>query len=69
MNRSHNLLYLYGDLLDSPFAADVEPSYAQGYGNRVANQRAFPKLGHAHARSGLPAPARSVVACTAGACG
>lgn len=42
--------------------------YANGYGNRVASQRAFPALGHGR-RRGEGRGSASGQVCTTGACG
>lgn len=68
MNIYKGLLYTQGYLLDPQYADDATPRYADGYGNRIANERAFPRLGHARASAPAAAPP-PVEVCTAGACG
>lgn len=72
MNIFKNLLFLQGYLTDPRDADDVDGiSYAQGYGNHVASERAFGRLGHAHAAgrdAAAPAPLVNDL-CTAGGCG
>lgn len=70
MNIYKNLLFLHGFVLDPELVADSEKSYAEGYGNRVANRRALQPLGHARSRlREQPMPAAVDQACVAGGCG
>lgn len=58
MSIFKNILFLQGYLTDPRDANDSdEVSYARGYGNHIASEKAFGRLGHAHANErGAAAP-------------
>lgn len=64
MSLFTNILFLHDYPSRVHDAGEVQSTYSQGYGNRVASARAFAPLGHAsHAdRPRTAAPARPSVA-------
>ena len=72
MNVFKNLLFLHGYLIDPHEADDPDgDSFAQGYGNQVASDKAFAPLGHAHAAVNVAriTPCVGQDLCPTGACG
>lgn len=70
MNIFKNILFLQGHLTDPRDADDEDrTSYAQGYGNHVASEKALGRLGHAHAADDGATAAIPDEFCTAGGCG
>ncbi|MFD0739658.1 hypothetical protein ACFQZQ_10245 [Lysobacter koreensis] len=69
MSIFKNILFLQGYLTDPRDADDADgTSYARGYGNRIASEKALGRLGHGHAGQ-RDAVAETEELCTAGGCG
>ena len=70
MSIFKNILFLQDYLTDPRDADDTaDISYARGYGNRVASEKALGRLGHGHAGERDAAATKNEELCTAGGCG